>query len=75
MIMEGLFDKDPAMRMRDSKGRFATPERAYADKAIAENRKLRFLVQKYKRAWFASVEYANKVEEELKSLRTKIACL
>lgn len=73
--MSGLFDKDPAMKPRDSKGRFATPERAYADKAIEENKKLRYYCEKYKRAWYASMERALRAEEELKTLREKISCL
>ncbi len=73
--MESLFEKDPAMRMRDSRGRFATPERAYADKAIEENKRLRFLCEKYKRAWFACASHAASLERELKDLRNKIACL
>lgn len=47
---EGLFDHDPVMKCRDSKGRFATPERAYADKAIKENNYLRYEREKYMRA-------------------------
>ena len=73
--MDGLFDKDPALRMRDSRGRFATPERAYADKAIDENKKLRLLCDKYKRAWMSMVNRCSKAENELKELRTKISCL
>ena len=36
MEQEGLFEKDPALKLRDNKGRFATPLRAYADKAIED---------------------------------------
>lgn len=70
-----MFDGDPVMRMRDRKGRFATPERAYADKAIEENKVLRLQVEKYKRAWFASAEKARRIEAELRDLRRKIALL
>ena len=31
-----LFGNDPALKMRDNHGRYATPERAYADKAIRQ---------------------------------------
>lgn len=74
-----LFDKDPALRMRDSKGRFATPERARADKAIEENRYLRMQVEKFKRAYLAAGEMSSryhrellKVKAELKELLQKI---
>ena len=73
--MEGLFDKDPVMRMRDSKGRFATPERAYADKAIEDNKRLRLLCDKYKRAWLSCSKRVVMIENELKQLRIKISCL
>ena len=49
--MSGLFDQDPVFtqKKRDSKGRFATAERAMYDKALKENNWLRFQVEKYKR--------------------------
>ena len=49
--MIGLFDNDPVFKgkKRDSKGRFATAERAMYDKATKENSWLRFQVEKYKR--------------------------
>ena len=49
--MSGLFDTDPVFtqKQRDSKGRFATADRAMRDKAIKENNWLRFQVEKYKR--------------------------
>jgi len=71
----GMFDGDPVLRPRDRKGRFATPERAYADKAISENKVLRLQVEKYKRAWLASAEKARRIEAELRELRHKIALL
>lgn len=67
-----LFANDPAMRMRDSKGRFATPERAYADKAIAENKMLRLQVEKFKRAWIAAGEMSARYHRELVCLRAKL---
>ena len=66
-----LFGNDPAMRMRDSRGRFATPERAYADKAIAGNRVLRLQVEKYKRAWIAASEISARYHHELVALKAK----
>ena len=49
--MIGLFDNDPVFKgkKRDSKGRFATAERAMYDKATKENSWLRIQVEKYKR--------------------------
>lgn len=49
--MAGLFDKDPVLnrKRRDSRGRFATAERAMYDKATKENSWLRLQVEKYKR--------------------------
>lgn len=49
--MIGLFDNDPVFtgRKRDSKGRFATAEKAMYDKATKENSWLRLQVEKYKR--------------------------
>lgn len=71
----GMFDKDPAMRLRDKHGKFATPLRAYADKAIEENKILRFEKEKWFRAWKATRARAAKLEEELNELRKKIALL
>jgi phage shock protein A len=75
MEQGGLFENDPAVRPRDKKGRFATPLRAYADKAIEENKVLKFQVEKYKRAWIAVSNHAHRVERELAELRQKIALL
>lgn len=46
--MMGLFDNDPVFKgkKRDSKGRFATAERAMYDKATKENSWLRLRVEK-----------------------------
>ena len=51
-----LFDNDPVFKgkKRDSKGRFATAERAMYDKATKENSWLRLQVEKYKRIADAS---------------------
>lgn len=75
MEQTGFFENDPAMRPRDNKERFATPLRAYADKAIEENKVLKFQVEKFKRAWIASANHARRLENELKDLRSKIALL
>lgn len=75
MEQEGLFEKDPALKLRDNKGRFATPLRAYADKAIEENKILKCQVEKFRRAWLASAKKARRLEDELKELRMKIAML
>lgn len=64
-----MFANDPALRMRDSRGRFATPERARADKAIEENKMLRFQVEKYKRAYIAAGNMSATYHREL--LRVK----
>lgn len=71
----GLFDKDPSMRLRDSRGRYATPLRAYADKAIEENKRLRAEKDKWFRAWKVTRARAGRLEKELMELRKKIALL
>ena len=55
----GLFGNDPALKFRDSKGRFATAERAYADKAIEENKLLRHECEKYRRSYLAAAKLAS----------------
>lgn len=67
-----LFDKDPALRMRDSKGRFATPERARADKAIEENKYLRLEVEKYRRAYLAAGEMSARYHRELVKVKAEL---
>lgn len=49
--MIGLFDNDPVFKeqKRDSKGRFATAERAMYDKALKENNYLRYKAERYRR--------------------------
>ena len=70
-----LFANDETQRPRDKKGRFATPERAYADKCVEENKLLRLEVEKYRalfekyfRAWKAVAGYAARVERKLKEI-------
>ena len=77
-----MFANDPTLRMRDSKGRFATPEKALYDRVIEENKMLRLQVEKYKRAWLSAGEMASiyhraliKVKDEIKELRQKAASL
>lgn len=67
-----LFDNDPALRMRDSKGRFATPERARADKAIEENKYLRLEVEKYRRAFLAAGEMSSHYHRELLKVKAEL---
>ena len=74
-----LFGNDPALKMRDSRGRYATADRAYADKAIRENKFLRHEVEKYRRSYLAAGELASmyhrellKVKEQLKELQAKM---
>ena len=68
----GLFDNDPALIPRDSKGRFATPERAYADRAIEENKLLRIQVERYKRMYFASADLASHWQRKYKELCERV---
>ena len=75
MTEGNLFANDASMRLRDSKGRYATAERAYADRIDAENKLLRLEVNKYKnlyekyfRAWQAVVNYSGKLERKMKEL-------
>lgn len=68
-----LFANDPAMKCRDAKGRYATAERAYADRAISENKYLRFEREKYMRAWQAAVKTACYWEREFKKLKESIS--
>ena len=70
-----LFADDKSQKPRDNRGRFATQERAYADRILKENKLLRLEVEKYKhlyekyfRAWQASVGYAARVERKLKEI-------
>lgn len=68
-----LFANDPALRFRDSKGRFATPERAMADKAIEQNRYLRLEVEKYRRAYLAAASMSSRYHRELIEVKAKLA--
>lgn len=68
-----LFANDPTMRFRDSKGRFATPEMAIADKAIEQNKYLRLEVEKYRRAYLAAASMSSKYHLELIAVKEKLA--
>lgn len=73
--MSGLFDQDPVFkhRKRDSKGRFATAERAMYDKALKENSWLRLQVEKYRRMADASNGAFIEQQRIIASLREKLA--
>lgn len=73
--MSGLFDNDPVFkhRKRDSKGRFATAERAMYDKAMKENRYLKLQVEKYRRMAEASSGAFIAMQRTIASLREKLA--
>lgn len=72
-----LFAGDEALRPRDKNGRFATPERAYADRILVENQRLnmelaryKHLYEKYFRAWKAVVIRAGKLERKVSRIIT-----
>lgn len=71
----GMFAKDPALIPRDSKGRFATLERAYADKAISENRYLRNECEKYRRSYFAAADLASHWQRKYLELQEKVKAI
>lgn len=82
--MTGLFDNDPVFngKKRDSKGRFATAERAMYDKATKENSWLRLQVEKYKRiadvsgcAFIAQQRIIVTQSREIADLRKELAKL
>lgn len=72
MKVPDLFANDPTMRCRDSKGRFATPQRAMADKAIEQNKYLRLEVEKYRRAYIAAASMSSKYHRELIEVKAKL---
>jgi phage shock protein A len=67
-----MFSRDPAIIPRDSKGRFATPERAYADKALKENRRLRSECERFKRSYYAAADLAALWQRKYQELQEKI---
>ena len=68
----GLFGNDPALKFRDSKGRFATAEHAYADKAIAENKWLRVECERYRRSYLAAADLASHWQRKYLELQEKV---
>lgn len=68
---QDIFAKDPAFVYRDSKGRFATPQKAQADKAIEQNKILRLEVEKYRRAYLAAGEMSVMYHRQLEELKEK----
>ena len=70
--MEDMFAKDPAFVYRDSKGRYATPEKARTDKAIEENKTLRLNVEKYKRMYLAAADMSSRYHRELVALKEQL---
>ena len=71
-LPHSLFPNDETNRHRDSRGRFCTPEREYADKAIEQNKRLRYDREKYIRAYFSAAKKASMLERELHDLKLKI---
>lgn len=78
MEKEGnLFADDPLFkqRVRDSKGRFATPERAAYDKARKENMVLRYQVEKYKRMALSSTSFVVTLQHIIENQKILISQL
>ena len=73
--MSGLFDNDPVFRQRrrDSRGRFATAERAMYDKAMRENGWLRLQVEKYRRQAESANGAIKAQQRVIANLREKLA--
>ena len=73
--MNTLFDNDPVFKQkhRDSKGKFATAEKAAYDKAIRENNYLRYQVEKYRRMAEAVINSNIRLSRELASLKEKLS--
>ena len=67
-----LFDNDPAFKMRDSKGRYATPERAYADKAIKELAYWKLRAEKFRRMYESVVWMVGYKDRIIKKLENGI---
>lgn len=76
MRQSDLFASDSAIRLRDNKGRFATKERAYADRILAENQVLRcevskykYLYEKYFRAWMSCAGKWSALQRKLTTIK------
>ena len=66
-----LFGNDPALKMRDNHGRYATPERAYADKAIRQLAYWKNETEKYRRMYESVVKVLNERNRELYRIKGK----
>ena len=66
-----LFGNDPALKFRDNKGRYATPERAYADKAIRQLAYWKNETEKYRRMYESVVKVLNEKNRELYRIKGK----
>ena len=64
-----LFGNDPALKLMDNKGRYATPERAYADKAIRQLAYWKNETEKYRRMYESVVKVLNERNRELYELK------
>ena len=64
-----LFGNDPSLKMRDNKGRYATTERAYADKAIRQLAYWKNETEKYRRMYESVVKVLNHRNRELYELK------
>lgn len=62
----------PEPKPRDRHGRFATTERAYADRCVYENQRLRIERDKYYRAFLATSQRASRLERELQEIKSKL---
>ena len=67
-----LFPPTPETRCRDTKGRFATPEMAYADRVARENRFLRLERERYMRSYFAAADLATHWQRKYAELRERV---
>lgn len=67
-----LFPNAPDTRCRDTKGRFATPEMAFADRVSKENRFLRMECERFKRSYFAAADLATHWQRKYNELREKV---
>ena len=70
--MKSLFSgNDPALKMRDDHGRYATPERAYADKARRELTYWKLETEKYRRMYESVVKVLNDRNRDLYKIKGK----
>ena len=69
--MNDLFGNDKALKMRDSKGRYATPLKAYADKAKKDAEYWKFTAEKYKRMYEAVVKMLTYKDRMIQKMKGK----